>query len=111
MPFWLVKLSVSPATKPPIDTVPLDKAVLSASLTVRPESSTTAEPCAVKLTVAPAVTTGASSTAVMVTVLAAAVLLSAPSFACQVMVRLVSLPKLVGLSLGEEKVIERSAVW
>ena len=64
-----------------------------------------------KLTVAPAVTTGASSTAVMLSVLVAGVLFKAPSLAVQVMVRLVSLPKLVGLSLGEEKVIERSAAW
>jgi hypothetical protein len=34
-----------------------------------------------------------------------------PSFTCQVMVRLVSVPKLVGLSLVEEKVIDCSAVW
>ena len=31
--------------------------------------------------------------------------------ASQVIVRLVLAPKLVGLSLAEEKVIERSAVW
>ncbi len=59
----------------------------------------------------PAVTTGASLTAVMFTVLVAAVLLSVPSLAVQPIVRLVSVPKLVGLSLVEEKVIERSAVW
>ena len=40
------------------------------------------------------------------TVLVAAVLFKAPSFTCQVMVRLVSVPKLVGLSLVEEKVID-----
>ena len=74
MPFWLTKFSVSPARKPPIDTVPLASVVLSGSLSVRPESSTAAEPCAVKVTVAPAVTTGASSTAVIFTVLVAAVL-------------------------------------
>ncbi len=59
----------------------------------------------------PAVTTGASSTAVMFTVLVAAVLFAVPSFDVQLMVRLVLAPKLVGLSLVEEKVIERSAVW
>ena len=47
----------------------------------------------------------------MFTVLVAAVLFAVPSFAVQLMVRLVSVPKLVGLSLVEEKVIERSAVW
>ncbi len=71
----------------------------------------TAEPCSVKLTVAPAVTTGASLTAVTVTVLVSALLSRVPSFTCQVMVRLVSVPKLVGLSLVEEKVIDCSAVW
>ncbi len=112
MPFWSVKFSVSPAKKPvPIDTVALARFWLSASLTVRVEESATAEPCSVKLTVVPAVTTGASLTAVMFTVLAAAVLLSVPSLAVQPIVRLVSVPKLVGLSLAEEKVIERSAVW
>ena len=64
-----------------------------------------------KLTVAPAVTTGASLTAVTATVLVAAVLFRAPSLTIQVTVRLVSVPKLVGLSLVEEKVIESSAVW
>ena len=44
-------------------------------------------------------------------VLVAAVLVAAPSLAVQLMVRLGLLPKLVGLSLAEEKVIERSAVW
>ena len=47
----------------------------------------------------------------MFTVLVAAVLFEAPSLAVQVIVRLVSVPKLVGLSLAEEKVIERSAAW
>ncbi len=59
----------------------------------------------------PAVTTGASSTAVTFTVLVTVVLFKMPSFDVQLMVRLVLAPKLVGLSLVEEKVIERSAAW
>ncbi len=47
----------------------------------------------------------------MFTVLLAAVLLTVPSFARQLIVRLGLEPKLVGLSLAEEKVMERSAVW
>ena len=50
-------------------------------------------------------------TAVTFTVLVAAVLFEAPSLTVQVIVRLVSAPKLVGLSLVEEKVIDASAAW
>ncbi len=111
MPFWLVKFSVSPVRKLPIDTVAPVSVVLSTSLTVSKLSSGMTPPPALKVAVAPTVTTGASSTAVMFSVLVAAVLFRAPSFTCQVIVRLVSVPKLVGLSLVEEKVIERSAAW
>ena len=45
------------------------------------------------------------------TVLAAAMLSKAPSFTCQPMVRPGLMPKLVGLSLVEEKLIERSTAW
>ena len=75
------------------------------------EESATAEPCSVKATGAPGVTTGASLSAVMLTVLVAGALSKAPSLAVQVIVRLVLLPKSSGLSLVEEKVIERSAAW
>ncbi len=49
--------------------------------------------------------------AVTLTVLVVGALFKAPSLAVQVIERLVSAPKLVGLSLAEEKVIERSATW
>ncbi len=56
---------------------------------------------------------GGSFTVVMLIVLVAALLrllLAAPSSTCQVMVRLVSVPKLSGLLLDEEKLTDLSAV-
>ena len=95
-----------------IDTEALTRVVLSASLRVRPASSTTAEPCSVKPTVAPAVTTGASLTAVTFTVLVAAALSRAPSLAVQVIVAAgTCAPKLVGLLWLTTKVTERRTAW
>ena len=55
------------------------------------------------------VITGASLTAVMLIVVVARLLLCGPSLTTQLMVRLVSVPKLVGLWLLEENVIDSSA--
>ena len=64
MPFWLVKFSVSPDSKPePIDTVaPVRLPPLSGSLTVNVPSSVTGEPPPSNVTVPPAVTVGATCT-------------------------------------------------
>ena len=55
--------------------------------------------------------TGALSTAVMLIVLVAGVLFSVPSFTTQLMLRLVSAPKLVGFWLLEEYVTLSSTAW
>ena len=54
----LPTVRVSPVIKPPMVTVALASVELVASLTVRPASSTTAEPPPVKVAVEPAVTVG-----------------------------------------------------
>ena len=111
MPPWLVKPRVSPARKPPaIETVAETSVALSASLTVNAGDSVTAGPACAKI--APAATlliTGASLTAVMLIVVVARVLLSVPSLTAQLMLRLLSVPKLVGLWLLEENVTDSSA--
>jgi Kef-type K+ transport system membrane component KefB len=55
--------------------------------------------------------TGALSTAVMLIVLVAGVLLSVPSFTTQLMLRLVSAPKLVGFWLLEEYLTLSRTAW
>src|SRR5262245_10169847 len=71
--------SAAPSCGLVIVTVADARLVLSASVTVTPESTTTAPPSSVKLVVPPVVvTTGASATAATVTVLVAGELLTAP---------------------------------
>src|ERR1700733_12186314 len=92
MPFWLVKLKVSPLRKPaPIDTVaPARLPLLSTSLTINAPSSGTDAPPPVKVAVDPdGVTTGATCT--VSSVLVAAVELATPSLTTKLMVLVVSL--------------------
>src|SRR5271169_3067834 len=110
----VVAASVSPVKNVPplIDTVAEASVVLSTSLTVAPDDSVTAAPCSVYDAVAATLAmTGALSTAVMLIVLVAGVLFSVPSFTTQLMLRLVSAPKLVGFWLLEEYVTLSRTAW
>ena len=115
----LLNASTSSADcKPPvICTVAEASVALSASATVAPLSITTAveapSPLASVHAVVPAVsvTTGGVSTAVILTVVVAGVLFTVPSLTTQLMVRLLSLPKLVGLWLLEANVTLSSTAW
>src|SRR4051794_35884836 len=106
--------SVSPLKNvaPVIDTVADARDELSTSLTVRADDSVTAAPPSVYDALAATLpSTGAWSAAVMLTVVVAVVLLSVPSFATQLMVRVVSAPKLVGFWLLDEYDTLSSACW
>src|SRR5437879_904002 len=97
--------SVSPTKNVPpvIDTVADVSVALSASLTVSPDDSVTAGPASVYDALAATLpSTGAWSVAVMLTVVVAVVLLTVPSFATQLIVRVVSAPKLLGFWLLDE---------
>src|SRR5664279_322539 len=109
----VVAASTSPDSNPPvIDTVAEASVVLSTSLTFAPDDSVTAAACSVYDAVgATLLSTGALSTAVMLIVLVAGVLLSVPSFTTQLMLRLVSAPKLVGFWLLEEYVTLSRTAW
>src|ERR1019366_4139314 len=100
----VVAASTSPDSNPPvIDTVAEASVVLSTSLTVAPDDSVTAAACSVYDAVgATLLSTGALSTAVMLIV---------PSFTTQLMLRLVSAPKLVGFWLLEEYVTLSRTAW
>src|SRR5260370_26658 len=105
-----VNASTSPVRKPLlIETFAEASVRLSTSLTVAADNSVTGVPDAGLLSTAvwgvPAATVlspGAASCAVMVSVVVCVVLGSVPSLTTHVIVRLVSLPKLVGLVLVEE---------
>src|SRR4051812_47166226 len=106
--------SVSPAKNVPpvIDTVADESVVLSASLTVSPDDSVTAGLAAAYDALAATLpSTGAWSVAVMLTVVVAVVLLTVPSFATQLIVRVLSAPKLVGFWLLDEYVTLSSTCW
>src|SRR5271169_1906330 len=110
----VVAASVSPVKNVPpvIDTVAEASVVLSTSLTVAPDDSVTGAACSVYDAVgATLLSTGALSTAVMLIVLVAGALFSVPSFTTQLMLRLVSAPKLVGFWLLEEYWTSSSNVW
>ena len=102
MPFWLVKLSVSPETKPvlmvtkALDRLPL----LSGSVTVTVLSSVTGEPPPSNVTLAPAITVGGVCvvSSVLVPVLLVPLLVE-PSVTDQLIVREVSVSPLVGSPL------------
>ena len=95
MLFCAVKDNVSPVRGLTIDTLaPVRLPPLSTLVTVSALSSTTAEPPLTSFTDAPAVTVGATCT--VSSVLVTAVEFDVPSLATQLMVRLVSLPPLVG---------------
>src|SRR4051794_34091970 len=94
--------SVSPMKNVPpvIDTVADESAVLSTSLTVRPDDSVTGGlAVGYDALAATLPNTGAWSVAVMLTVVVAVVLFRVPSLNTQLIVRLVSVPKLVGFWL------------
>ena len=100
MPFWLVKLSVSPLRKPPAtDTwASVRLPLLSTSFTVSALSSVTGVLLPpVNCTSAPALTVGATCTVPTVLVTAAEV--AVPSLPDQLMVREASTPPLVGSPL------------
>ncbi len=110
MPLWPVKLSVSPAMKPPIVTVaPVSVSLLSTSASfkgppsVDTPSSGTGEPPPMKVTVTPACTVGATCTVSRVLVPIATSLPLLPSLTVQLMVRVVSPPLGVGSPLAGEK--------
>src|SRR6185503_16918279 len=90
MPFWLVKARTSsPVTKLPlIETVALDRLVLSASVTVRPASTTFALSPSVNASAAAViVTTGGLLLAATVMLRVAVFEFAVPSFATTEMVR------------------------
>ena len=103
MPFCVVKFSVSPVCNVPDEMVMVAPVrSVSLELTVRPESTTIAEPPTVKVFVVPeAATTGGAMT---LTLSAAELLESEPSRAT------IASERVTGLSLVEEKVTDCKAV-
>src|SRR6266571_1736190 len=106
--------SVSPVKNVPplIDTVADASVVLLTSLTVSHDDSVTAGLASVYDALAATLpSTGAWYTAVMLTVVVAVVLFKVPSFTTQLMLRLLSAPKLVGFWLLDEYVTLSSTCW
>ena len=82
---------------------------MSASLTTVPDDNVVAAPCSVyDALAATLLRTGAASTAVIATVVVCAALDSVPSLTTQLMVRLVSAPKFVGLLLDPYVTLSRT---
>ena len=105
MPFWFVKLSVSPDFSVPAEIVTVAPVrAVSLDVTVTPESTATAEPPTVKVLVAPdGVTTGAAIATL--TLSAAALLVSALSTAT------IESDRVVVFVLVVENVTDCKAVW
>ena len=116
IPVWFVQVSVSPAVKPPIVTLPDAMFVSSASVMVNADDSTVALAAfSVYAASVAAVNTGASLTGVIVTVVLVAVLVAAPapsefaSVTDHVIVRVALVA--VGSSDVLEYATDRSKAW